>query len=166
MPLTRWLDENGLSSVKIVLNLAQLVNYGNSYKYDTVVQSRSSLLYVTAPGWDSYGMNYGNNVPISNVNDSTKEEVGKMLLHVCTLRQCPYNLKPIKDVESNTYRSSEQPLRVNTSDEHTAEHIKREVKEISETNSAMFYPLIMDSVYSTFDEEFADVHFVESLLLP
>ena len=168
MPLTRWLDKNGLSSVKIVLNLAQLVNYGNSYKYDSVVQSRSSLLYVTAPGWDSYGMSYGNNVPISNVNDSTKEEVGKMLLHICTLRQCPYNLKHTESTNSTT-RSSERPYHVTTSDgytDDTSEHVVKEGKESSQIKSPTFYPLIMDSVYSNFNEEFADVHFVESLLLP
>ena len=51
MPLSRWLEESGLSSIKIVLNLARLVNEGISSKYDTVIQSQSRLLYVAAPGW-------------------------------------------------------------------------------------------------------------------
>ena len=47
MPLTRWLDENDLSSVHIVLNLAQLINYGKSYKYDTVTVSYTHLTLPT-----------------------------------------------------------------------------------------------------------------------
>ena len=163
MPLTRWLDGNGLSSVKIVLNLALLVNYGSSYKYDTVIQSQSSLLYVTAPGWDTYGLSYGNNVPVVHVNDSTKEAVGDMLLHVCTLRQCPYNSKPIKNLESPHSTSKLQqrkPHRVTSTLQ-----VKRRTRSGHEL-AGTFYPLIMDSVYSNLDEEFADVRFVESLLLP
>lgn len=163
MPLTRWLDENGLSSIKLVLNLALLVNYGSSYKYDTVIQSQSSLLYVTAPGWDSYGMSYGNNVPIANINSSTQEAVGKMLLHVCTLRQCPYNSKPIKSFESShsTYKLQQHMLyEMSSTTTPQKEHAKSEQKL-----TGTFYPLIMDSVYSNLDEEFSDVHFIESLLL-
>ena len=161
MQLTRWLDENGLSSIQIVLSLAQLVNYGNGYKYDTVIQSRSSLLYFTAPGWDSYGMSYGNNVPITKVNDSTKDAVGKMLLHVCTLRQCPYDTKSKERVEiSKSYiKDGSIPLGKQSG-------LKTIYKNIQLKKGAVtFYPLIMDSVYSSLDEEFIDVHFVESLLL-
>ena len=156
MPLTRWLDENNLSTIKIVLNLALLVNYGNSYKYDSVIQSQSSLLYFTAPGWDSYGTNYGNNVPIINVNDSAKEAVGKMLLHVCTLRQCPYDSKHLESHHPKRQWHTLHKMRTTLLKEHT----KSEQKF-----AGTFYPLIMDSVYSNPDEEFADVHFVESLLL-
>ena len=156
MPLTRWLDENNLSTIKIVLNLALLVNYGNSYKYDSVIQSQSSLLYVTAPGWDSYGTSYGNNVPIINVNDSTQEAVGKMLLHVCTLRQCPYDSKHLESHHPKRQWHTLHKMRTTLLKEHT----KSEQKF-----AGTFYPLIMDSVYSNPDEEFADVHFVESLLL-
>ena len=159
MPLTRWLDENGLSTIKIVLNLALLVNYGSSYKYDSVIQSQSSLLYVTAPGWDSYGMSYGNNVPVINVNDSTKEAVGKMLLHVCTLRQCPYDSKHLESHHPKRQWHTLHKMRTTLLKEHT----KSEQKF---ADTCTVYPLIMDSVYSNPDEEFADVHFVESLLLP
>ena len=162
MPLTRWLDENGLFSIKLVLNLALLVNYGSSYKYDTVIQSQSSLLYVTAPGWDLYGMSYGNNVPIANVNASSQEAVGKMLLHVCTLRQCPYNSKPIRSFESphSTYELQQHMLHKMRSTTPQKEHARSEQKL-----AGTFYPLIMDSVYSNLDEEFSDVRFIESLLL-
>ena len=160
MPLTRWLDENGLSSVKIILSLALLVNYGSSFKYDTVIQSQSSLLYVTAPGWDSYGMSYGNNVPIIYVNDSTKEAASKMLLHVCTLRQCPYNSEQVNKASLST-TELQQHTKVSTTITLRKEHTESE-----RMLAGNFYPLIMDSVYSSLDEEFADVHFVESLLLP
>ena len=173
MPLTRWLDENGLSSVKIVLNLAQLVNYGSNYKYDTVIKSRSSLLYVTAPGWDSYGSSYGNNVPIANVNDSTKEAVCQMLLHACTLRQCPYmcmyNSLPIKTKLSSLKLECQQYTRVSSTTLHkvsTAIPLQNEHTDSQQKLAGTFYPLMMDSVYSNLDEEFADIHFVESILVP
>ena len=156
LPLTRWLDENHLSSIQIVLNLAQLVNYGNSYKYDTVIQSRSRLLYFNAPGWDSYGTSYGNNVPITKVNDSTKDAVSKMLLHVCTLRQCPYDNRSMKREETTHSKNGG----ISVGKENTLRNIPGELKK-----PGTFYPLIMDSVYADLDEEFADIHFVESLLL-
>ena len=161
MPMTRWLNENGLSAIKMVLNLALLVNYGSSYKYDTVIQSQSSLLYVTAPGWDLYGSSYGNNIPITKVNDSSKEAVGKMLLHVCTLRQCPYNSKQIKGLESphsiQLYKLQQRMLQTT---------LHNEQAKNGQNLAGTLYPLMLDSVYSNLDEEFADVHFVESLLLP
>ena len=161
MPLTRWLDENALSSVKIVLNLAQLVNYGESYKYDTVIQSQSSLLYVTAPGWDSYGNSYCNNVPIVNVNASTKIAVSKMLRHVCTLRQCSYNFSTFYTRQSHEHQQNTEAFGRTVHKTNAKTFLQNKYSDV-----ATFYPLIMDSVYSTSDEEFADVHFVESLLLP
>lgn len=179
MPLTRWLEEYNLTSLKIVLNLAQLVNYGRSLKYDAVIQSQSSFLYVTAPGWDSYGNIYGNNVPIANINDSTKEAVGEMLRHVCTLRLCPHNSKPIGGRSANdaanattselsngwSHYDKEVRTPPSQSKRSTLNDVVRECDEKSLMKAGTFYPLIMDSVYASFDEEFADVHFVESLLL-
>lgn len=94
LPLTRFLDSSGLTNMSIVLNLARLVNYGGDLKYDSILQQRSPLLYVSAPAWDSLGMGYAVNLPISCANSSAKTHITDTLHHICTLRPCPYRGSP------------------------------------------------------------------------
>lgn len=93
LPLTRFLDSHGLTNMSIVLNLARLVNYGNM-SYDSILQQRSPLLYVSAPAWDSLGIGYAVNLPISCANATGKAQVRSVLHHVCSLRPCPYQGSP------------------------------------------------------------------------
>lgn len=93
LPLTRFLDSCGLINMSIVLNLARLVNYGGM-RYDLILQHRSPLLYVSAPAWDSLGIGYAVNLPISCANATGKTQVKNILRQVCSLRSCPYQGNP------------------------------------------------------------------------
>ena len=94
LPLSRALDSYGLSNMSIVLNLARLINYGEGAKPDSIIQQRSPLLYVSAPAWDSLGIGYAVNLPISCANTTGRTQVTDMLHHVCALRLCPYQGSP------------------------------------------------------------------------
>ena len=143
--MDQWLLSCNLESIQFVLNTGSLVAYGDTYKYDSLISSRSSLLYVTAPGWDMYGTHYADNLPFSNVNDTIKTEVEEMLEHICTLRECPYPSK-------GTRPGYTFPTGI-----HFVKHM--------ENGSGKFYPFVMDAVYANHDEEFVDIHTVENLLL-
>ena len=94
LPLSRALDSYGLPDMSIVLNLARLISYGEGAKPDSIIQRRSPLLYVSAPAWDSLGIGYALNLPISCANSTGRAQVADMLRHVCTLRLCPYQGGP------------------------------------------------------------------------
>lgn len=136
MPLSRWLESNGLLSMKFVLNLASLVEYGSNFKTDSIISSRSSLLYVSAPGRDDFGMNYTVNTPISKTSESNRKDVATMVTHVCSLRLCPYR-----------GGTQEKP------------------SQAASSNGEEFYPFIMDAAYEDLNEEYNDVHWIEQLLL-
>ena len=177
--LNRWLLSCNLASIEFVLNTARLVVYGYSSKYDDIITTRSSLMYVNAPGWDRYGINYANNVPLSTVNMTVRSQVIDMLKHVCSLRQCPYqskNTKPLvtkprvklsdsQEQQAAVFakegsRQFKLPLELNT-------NLQGKVQETDMRKgpiSGKLYPLVMDAAYASQDEEFADVHFVETLL--
>ena len=94
-----------------------------------------------------------------------------MLLHICTLRQCPYNSTQItkRSESSHSIVKRRQHTKMYSTKLHkmsTTITLQNEHTESEQMLAGTFYPLIMDSVYSSLDEEFADVHFVESLLLP
>lgn len=92
LPLTRALDSYSLSNMPIVLNLARLINYGNESKYDPIIRERSSMLYINAPAWDTLGIGYANNLPITCTNMTGRAQVINTLTHVCTMRLCPYTI--------------------------------------------------------------------------
>ena len=103
-----------------------------------------------------------------------------MLLHVCTLRQCPYSSEkdgttPAKLRQQHLHDVYEDSASTSLDKKIDSLLDKKHFANISPTSrqgggremrgTASLLPLIMDSVYSCLDEEFADVHFVESLLL-
>ena len=94
LPMSRFLDSCGLPNMPLVLNLARLVNYGQDMKYDSILQARSPLLYVSAPAWDQLGIGYAVNLPISQTNSTGRAQVKDTLRHVCSLRTCPYQDSP------------------------------------------------------------------------
>ena len=91
LPLSRALDSYRLTNMSITLNLARLINYGADDKYDSILQYRSPMLYVSAPAWDSLGIGYAVNLPISCANATGKAQVTDTLSHICSLRLCPYH---------------------------------------------------------------------------
>ena len=161
MPMSRWLAEHNLSSIQLVLNLARLVNYGYDYKYDTIINTTSSLLYISAPGWDAYGTNYADNVPIAAANATGREQISKMLNHICSLRNCPYSTNGTTEREysmsSGVHRN--EPLAY-VNEIGGTKWIGRK----QEQTGATFYPFVMDAVYTNEDEEFNDVNIIETLL--
>lgn len=136
LPMSRFLDSCLLPSMQFALNLARLVNYGQSYKYDTIVQSRSSLLYLSAPAWDQFGIGYAVNLPLSQANSTGRQQVEETLQHVCSLRTCPY-----ESSHTHIWKKSPAPSQPAT------------------------YPLILDAVYENTDQMFADISFLETFLL-
>lgn len=139
---SRWLQEIGLdSSMKFVLNLASLIQYGINYKYDEIIQSRSDLLYVNALGKDPFGTNYTLNSPISKASPASRKGVATMVSHICTLRRCPYGeTNAGTDLVSGGGRDS-----------HGSDKV--------------FYPFVMDAAFAGLDEEYWDIHWIENLLL-
>ena len=178
--LNRWLLSCNLASIEFVLNTARLVVYGYNSKYDDIITTRSSLMYVNAPGWDRYGINYADNVPLSTVNMTVRSQVIDMLKHVCSLRQCPYQSKNTKPLATKprVELSDSQQAAVFAKEGSRQFKLPLELLELNtnlqgkvqETdmkkgpNSGKLYPLVMDAAYASQDEEFADVHFVETLL--
>lgn len=146
--LNNWLINNGLVSIRLVLSLARLVTYGYNQHYDALVSSRSSLLYVDAPGWDVLGYHFADNLPLAQVNATVREETVEMLEHVCSLRQCPYRSG---ETASSGYR---EPARGGSAR-----------RSSQRSPDAVYYPLVMDAAYESQDDEFADVNIVENVLL-
>jgi len=180
MALDRWLLASNLGSIEFVLNAARLVVYGYSYKYDNIISSRSSLMYVNAPGWDMYGTNYADNVPLWTVNVTVRSQVQARLKHVCSLRQCPYQSNSTGTVTMKTREVSDNQKQTLVFDKKGISKSKFKLPLKLNTNlngkvldtdgkerfaSGKVYPLVMDAAYGSQDEEYADVHFVETLLL-
>ena len=90
LPLSRALDSYGLTNMSVVPNLARLINYGEHTKFDPIIQRRSAMLYVNAPAWDSLGIGYAVNLPLSRANATGQGQIIDFLSHICTLRPCPY----------------------------------------------------------------------------
>lgn len=143
LPMSRWLDTYNLSTIKFVLSTSALLDY-EIYKYDTLLATRTSLLYVNAPGWDLFGMKYTNNAPITK-NETTKHQVTEVLKHICSLACCPYN-----KLQQTSNKLVKEP---------------REYK-YSSRQCHTILPIVMDGLYFSQDEEFSDVRTVEELLTP
>ena len=93
LPLSRALDSYGLKNTSFILNLARLVNYGNLTKYDPIIKLRSEMLYLSAPAWDSLGIGYAVNLPLSCANKTGQAQVKEELTHICSIRNCPYDTR-------------------------------------------------------------------------
>lgn len=145
--LNNWLVDNGLSSIHLILNLARLVTYGYHQQYDDLISSRSSMLYVDAPGWDVVEYHFADSLPLAQVNSTVRKETVEMLEHVCSLQQCPY-----RSVLSESRELAKQK---------SSTHAPRS----SHHSSNIVYPLVMDAAYDSQDSEFADVNIVENVLL-
>ena len=92
--LIRALDSFSLHNMSITLSLARLINYGDYSQYDSIIKLRSPMMYVSAPAWDSLGIGYAVNMPISCANTTGKAQIISALTHVCSLRACPYSASP------------------------------------------------------------------------
>ena len=138
LPLSRALDSYGLVNMSLVPNLARLINYGDNTKFDSILQKRSDILYVSAPAWDSLGIGYAVNLPLSCANATGQAQVKESLKHICSLRLCPY--QPTR----NTFFS---PI------------------NLYHDLSGSAYPLVLDAFYQSKDELWADVLFLETFLL-
>ena len=103
LPLSRALDSYGLSNMSFVPNLARLINYGDETKFDSIIKARSDMLYVSAPAWDSLGIGYAVNLPLSCANSTARAQVKDSLNHICALRLCPYRT-------DNAFSGSVYPL--------------------------------------------------------
>lgn len=141
LPMSRWLDMYNLSSINFVLSTSALLDY-EDYKYNTLLTTRTSLLYVNAPGWDLFGMKYTNNEPITK-NKTIEQQVIEVLKHVCSLVCCPYN-------------ELHQTANKTVKDPHSFKAKIRQCNKI--------LPIVLDGVYLSQDEEFSDVWAVEQVL--
>ena len=94
LPLSRALDSYGLSNMTFTLNLARLINYGDLTKFDQIVQQRSEMLYLNAPAWDTLGIGYAVNLPLTCANSTGQAQIKDTLGHICSLRRCPYSSSP------------------------------------------------------------------------
>ena len=150
--LLRWMESSNLAGVKLVLNLAQIIS-GDALNYDTEITYNSSMLYINAPGWQ-YGRSYANNIPVSQTNATIQSALTSKLNHICDLRECPYR-KPYQHF-------------LPTSDWHhnyrTLQHASDE-KKSGRVPRRPFYPMVLDGVYENYDTEFADVNFLEGILV-
>ena len=156
LPLSRRLDEFGLSSLTFVLNTARLLEYTTTYKYDTILTTRTSMLYINAPGWDLFGMKYTGNELISK-NETTKTEISQLLKHICSLVCCPY-----RTTSDNQFKVKNQRT-VNKG------HIKKDSKfeqyqMVTNCEESDILPIVMDSLYQNQDQEFIDTHIIEQFL--
>lgn len=170
MPMSRWLDNYGLSSIKFVLNLARLIVYGYSYKYDAIISSRTSMVYINAPGWDLFGNKYTDNQPVHTTNETTRLQVAKMLLHICSLVRCPYN-------NSNSYTLHKGDKQTQSPHKEMNKEIKhnRLRKDNRETTRGSRghggggtyngCTIVLDAVFDGQDEEYEDVQTIEQLLI-
>ena len=145
MRLSRWLLSCNLTSIKFVMNTASLT-YDYRAGYDDIIKSHSSMLYVGAPGWDMYGACYSDNMPLSKVNSTIRTQVEDVIKHVCTLQRCPYQSNSTATGDSSHYARNQQ-------------------KSAMPKEKDGVYPMVMDAAYANGDEEFADVHLIENLLL-
>ena len=179
MPMSRWLDTYGLSSIKFVLNLARLIEYGYSYKYDAIISSRTSMFYINAPGWDLFGNKYTDNQPIHKTNETTRLQVSKMLRHICSLVRCPYN------TSNGGYRRQRGDMKMQTPHKEMNKDLKqithtylnklrKNYRESDTTNDSRdredggnynVCTIVLDAVFDSQDEEYEDVQIIEQVLI-
>lgn len=170
MPMSRWLDDYGLSSVKFVLCLSRLIEYGYNYKHDEIITSRTSMLYINAPGWDLFGNKYTDNQLIHKTNKTARTVVAKMLHHFCTLVRCPYKTSSMKKAYRNEdpWKIKQQSKPDKDREMFTRTHQKHEygktTARFKNRNEEEVIPIVMDGVFESHDEEYEDIRLIEQLL--
>ncbi|XP_064403556.1 uncharacterized protein LOC135349038 [Halichondria panicea] len=144
LPMSRWLETYSLSSISFALSTSALLAF-TDYKYDTILTTRTSMLYINAPGWDLFGLKYTNNEAISK-NQTTELEIKQLLKHICSLVCCPYAKSPKTQTLDKLAKQQNHMYRG------------------TQCNNVL--PFVMDSVYLNQDEEYSDIRAVEQLLAP
>ena len=90
--LAMWLDAWGLDAIRIVLNIAILLDQELSPHLEELIKQRSSLLLINAPSFDIVGTRYSVNTPLSLVDPFTQTQLQTLVKKICFYRgYCPYS---------------------------------------------------------------------------
>ena len=100
LDLSLWLNVSGLSSMKIVLNTAILLEQELTPTLEALIAQHSSIVLINAPAFDMFNTRYSVNIPVANTDPSTQNRLQVLIQKMCSLRgYCPYS--------SSTHTASE-----------------------------------------------------------